>query len=475
MRIALVVDNPLRDLPGLVLVASHLVNAGGTVYLVPMNLQQWEVFSLAPDYVLVNYCRKNNEKLLGRMLTAGIRVGVLDTEGGVLASMDSYAQSLASDIEVRSSITSFMTWGPVLGDYAVQSGWFSRDQVAITGSPRYDFYQDTWRPAALEFTDVPGDESKPLVLFNGNFPLANPQFYTPEEEARQLIEGFGYSAEDVGKWQSVQRNTMIGLTTLANELAERFPDVRFVYRPHPFEGLKTYENLLVPRPNLQFLRDGTVAGWILRSAAVIQRGCSTAIEAAMGGTISLSPSWIPTAEEIDIVNAVSYSCRSTDEMAATLKQVLAGNFSPHPSERETLARIVGDWFTAIDGKAAERVAQTILGGMPRTRDQSLEKRCERALYGLDAAVRQHVVGSTRRLLGISPEFSFRPWDNKRSDWAGSIKAFGSAEVERIANAVMSAAPRGSMRPIRVVPAAQASSARPGYAVRSVALLAEKDA
>jgi len=469
MKIALVVDNPLRDLPGLVLVGAHLANAGATVYLVPMNLQQWEVFALAPDYVLVNYCRKNNEVLIARMLSAGIRVGVLDTEGGVLASLDSYAQTLASDMEVRSSITSFMTWGPVLGKYAVQSGWFTGDQVAITGSPRYDFYHDTWRPAALEFTDVPGDDSKPLVMFNGNFPLANPQFYTPEEEARQLIEGFGYSAEDVGKWQSAQRSTMTGLTTLANDLAERFPDVRFVYRPHPFEGLKAYENLLVPRPNLQFLRDGTVAGWILRSAAVIQRSCSTAIEAAMAGTIPLSPSWVPTAAEIDVVNAVSYPCRTTDEMVATLAQILAGNFTPPSSERESLAKVVGDWFTAIDGKAAERVAQTILAGMPSTRDESLEKRCKRALYGLDAAIRQRVVGSVRRSLGLSPEQSFRPWDNKRSDWAGSIKAFGSAEVERIANAVTNASPLGSMRPLRVAPAAQGGPALFNYDLRSVTL------
>jgi len=51
MRIALIVDNPLRDLPGLVLVAAHLVNAGATVDLVPMNLQQWEVFGFLSQSV----------------------------------------------------------------------------------------------------------------------------------------------------------------------------------------------------------------------------------------------------------------------------------------------------------------------------------------------------------------------------------------------------------------------------------------
>jgi len=472
MKIALIVDNPLRDLPGLVLVGAHLVNAGATVYLVPMNLQQWEVFTLAPDYVLVNYCRKNNQALIERMQAAGIRVGVLDTEGGVLVSLESYGQTLATSAKVRASITSFMTWGPLLGDFAVQSGWFTPDQVTVTGCPRIDFYNESWRDAALDLSDIPGDPSLPLVMFNSNFSLSNPQFYTPKEERTQLIRRFGFSAAEIDEWQEANRSAMEGLTSLANALAERFPQVRFVFRPHPFENLKPYEKLLGPMQNLQLIREGTVDGWVLRSAAVIQRGCSTAIEAAMAGSVAISPSWLPT-REVEAVNAVSYSCDTTEEVARLLEQVLSGTFTASQSKRQALAKVVSDWFSSVDGKAAERVALTILAGMPNKRDDSLAMRCARALYGLDAGFRQKVVGTIRRAFRIRADYSFRPWDNKRSDWEGSPKAFGKTYVERIANAVVSASAStagAGLRQISVVPAAEASTGRLRYPLRSVTLL-----
>ena len=60
-RVALLVDNPYRDLPGLVLVATRLCQEGVICYLVPFNLQGSEIWALAPDFVLLNYLRTVNE------------------------------------------------------------------------------------------------------------------------------------------------------------------------------------------------------------------------------------------------------------------------------------------------------------------------------------------------------------------------------------------------------------------------------
>jgi hypothetical protein len=59
-RIALVVDNPMRDLPGLVLVASELAKRNTIPVLVPFNLCPKELYFLAPDFVLLNYLRATN-------------------------------------------------------------------------------------------------------------------------------------------------------------------------------------------------------------------------------------------------------------------------------------------------------------------------------------------------------------------------------------------------------------------------------
>jgi hypothetical protein len=89
-RIALTVDNPYRDLAGLVLVAWRLCQAGATCFLVPMNLQGAEIWPLMPDFVLLNYLRTNNEELARYMMEVGIQVGVLDTEGGIFSPIDQW-------------------------------------------------------------------------------------------------------------------------------------------------------------------------------------------------------------------------------------------------------------------------------------------------------------------------------------------------------------------------------------------------
>ena len=92
-RVCLVVDNPLRDLDGIVLLGWTLAQKGAEVFLVPMYQQAFEVAALLPDLVLVNYLRPNNRRLVEAYSKGGILVGVLDTEGGVFNSVEQPASS----------------------------------------------------------------------------------------------------------------------------------------------------------------------------------------------------------------------------------------------------------------------------------------------------------------------------------------------------------------------------------------------
>src|SRR3979411_3101357 len=80
-HVCLIVDNPLRDLEGLVLLGRELATRGVKVTLVPMYEQGFDVPALQPDLVLLNYTRPNNADLIKAYKRAGILVGILDTEG----------------------------------------------------------------------------------------------------------------------------------------------------------------------------------------------------------------------------------------------------------------------------------------------------------------------------------------------------------------------------------------------------------
>jgi len=471
MKIALVVDNPYRDLPGLVLLAARLCRDGATCFLVPMNRSE-QLWMLAPDVVLLNYLRANNEATARRLLELGIKVAVLDTEGGVLASTQHYAKTLAPDRSSYQGVSCYFSWGPKLADYLVEQGIYTREQIAVTGSPRSDFYAPAWRQAALDCSAHVEKYPRPLVLVNGNFPVANPRFQTVEEEARMLVESFGFDRNVVVKWQSTAQRAMHELSALCNSLATKFPEVTFVYRPHPFERSDTYGELLDNLPNLHLVKTGTVDGWILRASAVIQRACSTAIEAAIAGVPAISPAWIPTAIPMPTAEAVSVPYETEEALVSALKSILAGSFEWPAASRRALDEVISDWFYKVDGRAHERVAARLLEVADAGNADVLEK-CRNLVYATNTDGSWHKARARVLMkLNLPVYFSLRralnpfAWaaDGGRVDesWTrASEKYFDAGDVRGLANAIepyLGSGPRPGRGKIKV----QSSQERGDY-------------
>jgi surface carbohydrate biosynthesis protein len=440
MRIALIVDNPYRDLPGLVLLARSLCLRGATCFLVPFNRREMDVWPLAPDYLLMNHLRSVTQDLARRAMDAGIKVGVLDTEAGVLTSADAFGDTMAPDASVRHRISDFLSWGGRLAEHVVQKEWYLREQVAVTGHPRFDYYVDPWRQAALRLASEAEDCPAPMVLFNANFTLANPQFKTPEGEIRMLVERFGYDEAQVREWHDIQRQSLAQITALANRLAALFPQATFVVRPHPFEKLETYHGLLDRRGNLYAIKKGTVDGWILRSSAVIQRSCSTAVEAGLAGVPTFSPVWIPVALCQPTAEAVSVPCEGEEILVERLRAVLEGRYTIPTDVRATLDEAIRDWFYRMDGRSHERVAERIVASVRNGEGGVNLRRCRQVVYGRgrkDAPLQSRVASRVREALGVSVHWSFRRWRHEvpHVDWGSSEKYYDADQVRVIVDAI----------------------------------------
>lgn len=455
MRIALLVDNPYRDLPGLVLTAMYLCQHGATCYLVPMNLRDREIWSLAPDFVLLHHLRTITQEFARELLQTGMEVGALDTEGGVLRSLEAYAKTMAPDVSVRHEIGCFCSWGSRLADYAVKKAWYLGHQVAVTGSPRFDFYVHPWREAALTVSPYADSFPKPMVLINGNFSIANPEFKTPEAEARMLVSRFGFDENEVLHWQQVQRETMLGMAELANNLAARLPQVTFVYRPHPFEKLETYTDLLDSRSNLHLIREGTVDGWILRASAVIQRSCSTAIEAGMAGVPALSPVWIPAFVLMETAESVSIPCQTEEDLISQLNAVLNGKAEIPDTIGDALDQVIADWFHKNDGKAHQRVGDCVLNILEKSKKQVRLARCRDKAYGRrrpDTPFKTRLMTYLRMKLGLPAGWSFRHWKDMTGEpaWDHSEKYFDAGQVKTLMTAILTCAHAESKEPLRKI-------------------------
>ncbi len=438
-RVALIVDNPFRDLSGLVLTARALTLRGITTFLVPMNIQTAEIGAVAPDFVLVNYLRKNNQESVRIYQNAGIGTGILDTEGSVFSPMpqtalagaaalpetaplpiwEEYVQTMAQDPRVRGKVDCYCAWTQELADYLGAQGHYDPRRVVVTGTPRSDFYAEPWRTAASVCAGHRSLYGERMILVNGSFPLANPRFQTPEREVEQLIQEFSYDPAFAHRWQGTQLAALRGMVALVNRLAARFPDVAFVYRPHPFEGTECYRALLEPRSNLHLVKEGTVDGWLLSARAMIHWESSTAIEGNLARIPVFNPGWLPVHLPVPFVDAVSIRPAREEELVAQIEAVLAGSFRiPAEIQRasEASARQV---FHQVDGRSHERVADAVVAALRARTSRPDPSACE-------------------RLAGVGWQ---QDWRASVEKWDASEKRFSAAQIQRMLDALERVDPR----------------------------------
>ncbi len=402
MKIVILVPNVLRDLHGLTLVAAALVQRGFTCYLVP--IQRWvEVFALAPDAILLHQLRTTQDEFVRRFLACRIDVFVLDVEG--MERLAKYRKMNTEQADIKQQVRRFMAWGAVIGDYLRSDGGYAADQVVLTGSPRHDFYAPHWRAASLAVNQEAAaiTTTTPMILINTNTPYAN------HPNARLGIDAAAQEGAELGMTDDLhiekerQTSAMHGMIEATNALTAHFPNVTFVLRPHPFEDLDTYRRVLIERDNLRIIRQGSVDGWILRAAAVVQRSCSTAVESALSGVPSLSPHWF-SAMDYALPDSLSIQTHSVDELFDRVEQALAGDQSLLEPVKPTLDAAIHDWLYKLDGLAHVRVVDTVCAGLSgRGVDVGA---CARALYRVGQPVqglRKQIERRARYQLRLSPE------------------------------------------------------------------------
>ena len=440
-RVALIVDHPARDLPGLVLLAVELCKAGVTCHLVSQNLATREIWRLAPDFVLLNYYRKHKRDFYASLSDAGIALGVLDTEGGVFEDLDEIDRLVVQDKAERSNVSCYCCWSPTVAQYLVDGDWFDAEQVFVTGCPKLDFLAERWKEVTLENSPYASPYEKNLILVNSVFSAGNPGMISKEKQREQLAKAFNLSPDESRAWQDRDMEGLRQLTSLTNSLARRFPNATFVYRPHPFERMETCQELLAPLENLHCVREGTVDGWILRAKAVVQAGCSTAIEAGMAGVPALLPRWVPTCTARPTVDEASIPFDSEEDLSQALGEVLGGQFQPSEEHRQRLEGVIRDWFYKVDGRAYERVAEVVLEHLPTSKPRDLPERCRghskrtdllrvghKNWFRAKAANALASVGLPRTWCdAVAP----RPFDN----WDRSPKFYDAQTVQRLVDLI----------------------------------------
>lgn len=357
MRISLIVDNPLRDLEGLILLAIKLANYGHEVYLTPMSVQVYDNFRIAPDFALVNYIRGNNIKILRNYIAAGISVGVLDTEGAIFFDIN---KSLILPLKKNiCDISLYFTWGDFQKNAIVVNKIFSEDIVFATGSPRYDLYSKRF----FSYTQISSEYLKDnhfigTILFNTNYPIIFSKYQSLESEISTILEVTNYDEFETRSNIRASYYSWVETIKAIEYLSLRFPNIRIIVRPHPFERLELYDSLTKDLSNVFVMSDNSVLGYLAECSVLIHRDCTTAIEAYFLGKPSISIEWLKNnAKRQSIPLKVSQHAFSLDELGSKIEQIFKKelgiiSFSDIDLELFSL-------FGKIDGFSCDRISNVI--------------------------------------------------------------------------------------------------------------------
>lgn len=348
-KICLIVDNPKRDLDGLILLGWELIKTGCEVVLVPMY--EWhEIFFIKPHFVLLNYSRPENSKLIDRLQSLEIKTGVLDTEGGILANPE---KTFKDASRFAKKVDLYFMWGQKQYE-AILKSELESSKIKVTGCPRYDFGSEPWNA----FFSKNKTSNKKTILINANFSLNNSKYKDPKEELEALVKAKGWSKEEADEWFYQNLITNQRFNEVIIKLINDFPDIMFVIRPHPFENEKQYLDLIKGKNNAKVEIGGTVFKMIAQSDLVIHQNCSTAVEATLLNTIPVNLKWVsePLLRE-HVPEQVSINVTSYDILYELVRKVSLGKKIDFPLHRKKdRNQVIYDWFYLMDGQSSSRVA-----------------------------------------------------------------------------------------------------------------------
>lgn len=356
MRVGLVLDNPRRDLNGLVLLAYQLLKAGHDVFIVPMYEQGYDVPLLKLDFLVVNYARLVNKEHLSAYKDLGIKVAVLDTEGGVILndgplSAQGWANMLKAT-ELNTLIDFYFTWGPRVRDAFVAAGTFPADRVFSTGAPRYDFCGTKWRPFL-------GSNDAQFILVNTNFSSINPKFSKGEDAELNAFLSAGYTHEYATRFIAESKSVFAKYLDTIERLAKNHPQEKIWVRPHPFEDENFYINRYSQYANVQVSGAGDVLQRIPNAKMVLHLNCGSAVETNMLGRVPVQLEFLNTPVMYNnafLAKDISY-CVSSE---AELDRVVSNPAMLNDYKSESIYdSMISPWFGPRENQAAKRVADII--------------------------------------------------------------------------------------------------------------------
>jgi surface carbohydrate biosynthesis protein len=399
-KVSLILDNPIRDINYIVLIAMHLAKNNCEVTIVPTNMRHYELLHTEPDYVLYPHQRHQSSLEICILEDLGIDIGVLETEQHV---SDSYYLNYQTpkDKNLLKNTLHMFSWGYNFADLLKNKNLYTDNQIQVVGNPRFDSY-------FFESKKLREKETK--LLIGTGFGIANPKFLSKKQQKKAFLNE-NMSEDDYLRYQDVHQNCFDMLIELLSSNFFTSKD-HIELRPHPYEDEKIYKKKL---KNIKVDNSKTLDKQLLTTESYLHYHSTSSIDAAVLKVPSINLDWFPIFQRLHsstrFMEKISYQPSSLTELKDLKDQISDSRLKPKLNLDD---RIFEEFFYKIDGKSHELISEKIL-----EINNKINKK--------------NIINFPQPFNNLrSPEFAIKFMYTKKK-WAKSGKKYGVSEISSTIN------------------------------------------
>lgn len=273
-----------------------------------------------------------------KLLKNGFKVTSLDDEAGIIDYDYQWFCDRRYSEKTIPLASAIFCWG--LDDAKTLSENYpnSIEKIHTVGSPRADL----WSSRFKDYWPKPWE--RPYLLVSCNFGKSNNakdfskmamssyDVNLLPHENRNLLNAFSQAAEGY----EMMGNFLSAISHLSR--SEKNYDI--IVRPHLSEKLETWDTLLKGMGNVYVLRFGSITPWVSNAFAVMHNSCTTAIEAAYGGTPVIT--FIPFEQRFgrSVPNDLGISVHKASQVAAVADEIFLRYVNSGQDKIEAVPKIV---------------------------------------------------------------------------------------------------------------------------------------
>ncbi len=367
LNILLPVETINRELDCRLFLAALCVNKNNRIFIGQHNVIDGLTNSMNGGIYIGKHIFKTifpnvDVQLYYNLKKRGFKLIFLDEEGAVYSG-DEIQWKKALRVQFNPNYLSaddyVCTWGEFQSDFYKTREPACKEHIYPTGHPRFDLYKPKYNSFFDSETNKIREKHGDFVLINTNMASAN--------NGLGLEDTFSLRNNYDPK-NSVSRKTYINTWShnnivlanfikLINTLSLRFPNLKFIVRPHPAEDWSLYQTIFKGIENVSVIHEGSVTPWIIASRLIIHDGCTTGIEAALGEKPVINYKSKPDKDQdIFLPDSVSLVCFDEESVIEKVQEILDGKVI---FKKEDLDPLVFKLMTNFKEDSFENVKRVI--------------------------------------------------------------------------------------------------------------------